>query len=264
MEQTFSAHEFARLAGVTVRALHYYDQTGLLTPSRRGGSQRRGKRSSSTRKVAEFGVREYRQADLLRLGQILTLKQLGFSLADIRVLLDDKSINIRDSLAAQQNALQRQIEDLQTAVRALQITVAHLDTTGSLDWEQVTAMITAVGKASSAGGWIRQFFSETQLAQFEANFDPHAVAAGTQAWTDLIARFKAMRHLPIDHPDLIPLVQERARLLDGFTHGDADVIHSLERMYSDPSQIPDAFRNYDDDTFAFMNAVVAYHAGKDQ
>ncbi|MBC8076991.1 MAG: MerR family transcriptional regulator, partial [Chloroflexales bacterium] len=60
---TYRVQEFARLAGVTVRTLHFYDEAGLLAPSGRSDS----------------GHRRYRPHDLLRLQQIVTLKRLGFA-----------------------------------------------------------------------------------------------------------------------------------------------------------------------------------------
>lgn len=56
-EPTYSITVFAQLAGVTVRTLHYYEEAGLLAPSRRTGR----------------GHRRYSPDDLLRLQQILTL-----------------------------------------------------------------------------------------------------------------------------------------------------------------------------------------------
>jgi DNA-binding transcriptional MerR regulator len=66
--------ELSTLAGVSVRALHHYDEIGLLVPSGR----------------SDAGYRLYSYADLERLHEILVWRQLGFALDDIRALLDDK------------------------------------------------------------------------------------------------------------------------------------------------------------------------------
>jgi DNA-binding transcriptional MerR regulator len=60
--------EVSRLAAVTVRALHHYDEIGLLSPSER----------------SEAGYRLYSRDDLDRLQEILVWRQLGFALAEIR------------------------------------------------------------------------------------------------------------------------------------------------------------------------------------
>jgi DNA-binding transcriptional MerR regulator len=69
--------DLARRAALSVRALHHYDSIGLLSPSVR----------------ADSGTRLYGEADLIRLHRIQTLKQLGYSLLEIRQNLDDPDIN---------------------------------------------------------------------------------------------------------------------------------------------------------------------------
>ena len=76
----YQAHQFAELAGVTVRALHHYDRLGLLKPQHRSAG----------------GYRLYADSDLARQEQIAVLKFLGLSLSQIRDLLKDKS-SLHDS-----------------------------------------------------------------------------------------------------------------------------------------------------------------------
>ncbi|MGA2051411.1 MAG: MerR family transcriptional regulator [Terracidiphilus sp.] len=64
---TFRIQEFAKLAGVTVRALHHYDRLKLLSPAHR----------------SERGYRLYCHEDLDRLERILALQNLGLSLREI-------------------------------------------------------------------------------------------------------------------------------------------------------------------------------------
>jgi DNA-binding transcriptional MerR regulator len=82
MKNLVTIREFALQAGVTVRTLHFYDQKGLLQPAQRG----------------ENGYRLYQQADLLRLQQIVTLKMLGLSLAEIGHVLNDLKFDLQRSL----------------------------------------------------------------------------------------------------------------------------------------------------------------------
>src|SRR3954471_21675398 len=64
--------DFARLGGVTVRALRHYEAEGLLAPAR----------------VDEAtGYRSYRFEQLAALDRIVALRDLGFSLADVRDLV---------------------------------------------------------------------------------------------------------------------------------------------------------------------------------
>lgn len=69
---TFRIQEFAKLSGVTVRALHYYDRLKLLSPAHR----------------SERGYRLHCHEDLGRLERILVLRYLGLSLREIAALLN--------------------------------------------------------------------------------------------------------------------------------------------------------------------------------
>jgi DNA-binding transcriptional MerR regulator len=64
--------EVSELAGVSVRTLHHYDEIGLLVPS----------------SVTPAGYRLYSVEDLERLQQILFYREIGFSLSEIKDILD--------------------------------------------------------------------------------------------------------------------------------------------------------------------------------
>jgi DNA-binding transcriptional MerR regulator/effector-binding domain-containing protein len=68
----FRIGDFSRLARVTIRTLHHYDEAGLLVP---------------THVDAQTGYRYYLAAQLEVLQRILLLKDLGFTLEEIRALL---------------------------------------------------------------------------------------------------------------------------------------------------------------------------------
>lgn len=76
---SFRVGELARRTGLSVRTLHYYDEIGLLTPPRR----------------AESGYRLYGDAEIARLQQIASLRQLGFALDEIREILASPGASVQ-------------------------------------------------------------------------------------------------------------------------------------------------------------------------
>ena len=64
----FTVKQLSKMAGVTPRTLHHYDDIGLLKPSR----------------VGDNGYRYYGEEALLKLQQILFYRELGFPLDDIK------------------------------------------------------------------------------------------------------------------------------------------------------------------------------------
>jgi DNA-binding transcriptional MerR regulator len=90
--------DFSRLARVTVKALRYYDELGLLKPA----------------KLDSFtGYRYYSADQLPRLHRIIALKEMGLSLEEIaRLLQDDVSIShILDLLHTKQESQKRRLEN---------------------------------------------------------------------------------------------------------------------------------------------------------
>jgi DNA-binding transcriptional MerR regulator len=103
----YSVGEVSRLAGVTVRTLHHYDDIGLLRPSAHTAS----------------GYRLYAPGDLGRLQRVLCYRELGFSLEEITAILDDPEVDPLDHLRRQHGLLTGRIEDLQKMVAAIEKTM---------------------------------------------------------------------------------------------------------------------------------------------
>ena len=103
----YSIQELSRLSGVTTRTLRWYDQIGLLKPSR----------------VAESGYRYYGRVEVDRLQDILYYRALGVELARIKECLDDPSF---DRLAALRNhltTLEAEQERLEQLIRSVKDTI---------------------------------------------------------------------------------------------------------------------------------------------
>lgn len=96
--------QVARLAGVSVRTLHHYDEIGLLSPSGR----------------TRAGYRRYDDADLERLQQILFYRELGFPLEEIMTILDDPQASPAAHLRRQHELLTVRIKRLQEMVTAIE------------------------------------------------------------------------------------------------------------------------------------------------
>jgi DNA-binding transcriptional MerR regulator len=100
----YTVGEVARLAHVSVRTLHHYDGIGLLPPSGRSAA----------------GYRQYREADLRRLQQILFYRQLGFGLDEVAKILADPEAGIDDHLRRQHRLLREQVARHQALLRAIE------------------------------------------------------------------------------------------------------------------------------------------------
>ncbi len=94
----------ARMAGVTVRTLHHYDEIGLLSPGGR----------------SHAGYRRYDDADLERLQRILFFRELGFALDDIKTVMTDGGADASAHLARQHAMLLDRIARLKRMAAAVE------------------------------------------------------------------------------------------------------------------------------------------------
>jgi len=107
---TYTVGEVAGLAGVTVRTLHHYDATGLLSPRSR----------------TPAGYRVYGDDDLQRLQRILGYRELGFGLDEIAAVLDDPALDALEHLRRQHALLRERSARLQAVIATVEKTMeAH-------------------------------------------------------------------------------------------------------------------------------------------
>lgn len=104
---TYTVHELAALSGCTVRALHHYDEIGLVRPQRGANNYRR-----------------YGPAEVDRLQQVLLYREAGLPLADIKRLLDDPAFDVRTALAGHLRDLRARRERIDGLIASVEKTLA--------------------------------------------------------------------------------------------------------------------------------------------
>lgn len=109
-KRTYQVRDVAKLSGVSVRTLHYYDEIGLLAPSGR----------------TTAGYRLYSDKDLLRLQQILINRTLGLSLNEIKRSLDEPDFDLPHQLRRQRSVLVDRLTETHKMIAAIDSTLNQL------------------------------------------------------------------------------------------------------------------------------------------
>lgn len=103
--------QVAKLTGVSIRTLHYYDEIGLLRPSGR----------------SEAGYRLYAAAELNRLQQVLLFRELGFPLEEITRIITDPGFDVGAALRTQRQLLAEKVVRLQGLLAAVEQAILRTD-----------------------------------------------------------------------------------------------------------------------------------------
>jgi MerR family transcriptional regulator, thiopeptide resistance regulator len=203
--------ELAKVAGVTVRTLHHYDELGLLTPSVRTGG----------------GHRLYTAADVERLYRLLALRGLGLPLDEIGALLE-ASDGVAGTVRRHLERVERQATALNELRARLTRLLAALD--GGEDSSQRFL------DALEAMSMFEKYYTPEQLQQLEERrqqLGEDEIKRVEQEWKDLYAQVREHREQGTDpsDPAVQALVRRSGELIQMFTGGDPGIAASLKRMY---------------------------------
>jgi len=117
----YTVNQLAKIAGVSVRTLHHYDQVGLLSPSR----------------AAKNGYRLYEEKELLLLQQILFFRELEFPLEEIGKILSSPGFDMRAALADHRKLIVMRRSRLNGLLRTVDDTIKKLDNKKDMQDEQL-------------------------------------------------------------------------------------------------------------------------------
>jgi len=106
----YKVTQLSRISGVSVRTLHYYDEIGLLKPTKSGSN----------------GYWQYGEEALIRLQQILFYKELDISLDEIRQVIEDPKFDVLLTLENHKEAIKGRIDRLLKLIKTVDDTIDHL------------------------------------------------------------------------------------------------------------------------------------------
>ena len=106
----YTVKQVAALSGVSVRTLHFYDETGLLKPAY----------------VGTNGYRFYEEPQLLTLQQILFYRELGLELKQIKQVLGRAEFEKVAALQSHRQVLEEQLTRTRSLLGTIDKTIAHL------------------------------------------------------------------------------------------------------------------------------------------
>ena len=149
----FTVKQFSKLAGVTPRTLHHYDDIGLLKPSHVGNN----------------GYRYYGEDAVLRLQQILLYRELDIPLDDIKKIMGHREYDVMGALQSHKEALSKQAVRINRLIQTVDNTINHLK-----------------GNKKMSDEKLFEGFSEEEQEKYaleaEQLYDPETVRESNRKW----------------------------------------------------------------------------------
>ncbi len=157
----FTVKQLSKMAGVTPRTLHHYDDIGLLKPSQ----------------VGENGYRYYGEEALIKLQQILFYRELDFPLEEIRRIMGRRDFDLLGALQSHREALQKKSARLSQLLATVDNTIQHIQ-----------------GEKLMSQKDLFEGFSEEEQEKYaqeaEQMYDPETVRESNRKWKSYSAAKK--------------------------------------------------------------------------
>jgi DNA-binding transcriptional MerR regulator len=244
----YTVKELSKLAGITPRTLHYYDEIGLLKPSR----------------IGDNGYRYYGEQAVLRLQQIMLFRELEVPLEEIGKLIDTPGFDVQKALERHKQNLEKKIEHLQKIVNTVESTLSYIK-----------------GEKNMTQKQLFDGLSDEQQAEYEKEalqkYDPEIVKAsnkkykgysdeekrrigeeGNQVYLDLL---NAMPD-GADSDKVQAIIQRWRDHMNYFWTPDLDQLLGLAELYNVDPRFKANFDKISPDLAEFMKEAVKVYVSK--
>jgi DNA-binding transcriptional MerR regulator len=211
--------ELAARTGMTVRALHHYDEIGLLEPSLRTPS----------------GHRLYDRADVERLQRIQSLRLMGISLDEVKRLLDGAATSTRQIIDLHLAALREQIAMQAQLAERLTALADHMDSAGLVSVDELCQLIEAMTT-------MEKYFTTEQLEVLRhrrTSVGEQRMREVQDEWAEIIPTVRDAMAAGVDptSPAILAIARRWKALVEEFTGGDPKIANAVRTMYENEGPV---------------------------
>lgn len=236
-----SISEMAKLTGVSIRTLRYYDQIGLLCPET----------------AVDSGYRWYGKADVERMRQILFYRELDFPLKDIQMILADPQYDRQEALRRQRRLLQLKRDRLD---RLLELLEANLKGEQTMEFKGFDAAELEAARRQYAGE-AKARWGDTaawqQSRERTADCNSKGFAAQAAEMNGILRRAAALRNTDPASPEAQAVVQEWQAFISAHYYDcTKEVLAGLGQMYVGDGRFQKNLDQFGEGTAAFLSAAM--------
>ncbi len=238
----YTIKQISTMAGISNRTLHHYDAIGLLQPV----------------KSESNGYRQYSDADLLRLQQILFYRELGMPLEQIKHILDNPGFDTLQALEEHKASLELRARQMRTLIHTVEKTIAHMK-----------------GKIDMQNNELFKGFNEAQQKEYEKEarhlWGDEMVGASMKRWKDygtekqkqildeagdIYGELAANLDKAPGSPQIQALIKHWHQNLSYFYEPTKEILLGLAQAYNDHPGFQKTFQAFHPDLAAFMKKAI--------
>ena len=238
--------EAAALCGLSVRALHYYDEIGLLKPA----------------ETTEAGYRFYCDAEMSTLQQIVFYRELGLSLKEISAILSDPEYDKTKALREHRQLLLLKREQLDGMLRLVDETLGGKAMTApKTTMADITAATEKYAQEVKERWGGKKEFKESEEKHAKMT-DPQKLEVA-QAADEIFAAFAAIRSSDPAAPDAQELARQWQEHISKYHYScSKEILASLGEMYTADERFTETIDRFGAGTTKFMSAAIKAYCGR--
>jgi DNA-binding transcriptional MerR regulator len=239
----YSIKQLANLCGISVRALHYYDEIGLLRPIRNNND-----------------YREYDDNDLTKLQQILFFRRLDFSLEKIKEIILSPDFDSMRALHDQKELLNLEKIRLDNLQTNLDLLIANMQyktmNKSAVDFSLSDDEINSYTKEAKERWGNTEAYKQSQARM--KNMSKEEFKKLGDEGINITKEIAAAREYGFDSNEVQTLIEKHFNHINRFYDCSFGIYKALGQMYVDDSRFTAYYEKHADGLAQFMHQAIDY------
>jgi DNA-binding transcriptional MerR regulator len=242
----YTVKQLGNLAHISVRTLHFYDETGLLKPAH----------------IAKNGYRFYGEKELLRLQQILFFRELDFPLEEIKQIIDDPKFSIVEALKDHKKQIELKRKRLTGLLETIDKTIKKMSNKKDMKDEELYQdfdtedMKKYQQEAKEKWGNTKAY---KQSQERTKNWKKEDYARVKKESEDLMNEIVKVMPKGPTSPEMQELVQKWRDGINQFYDTNLEMCRNLATMYVEDARFTATYEKYHEGLAVFMRDAIYYY-----
>lgn len=201
--------------------LHHYDKIGLFSPSQ----------------SSDKGHRIYTETDIAKLQQIMSLKQLGFALGEIKEMMGNPNLNPVEVIKIQLENVKEHIRRQEQLCSRLERIYELLNSQQEVSAEQFINLIEVINMSKD------KYFTQEQQEKMFKQIGLEKRKQYVSEWSEITAKIRVEyeKGTPPENLDVTQLAKRWNEFLNKLTFRDPEISKAAERYYKENPKIGEKF-----------------------